>query len=100
MKVTLAQHGGQAASIYLRRAPLVVDAAALDTTKAAELRGLVDAAKAAPVAAATSAKARDQMSYKITIEDAGGETVLSGSDTAMSAEFGKLLSWLRRNPGQ
>ena len=40
------------------------------------------------------------MSYTITIEDDGHETVLSQSDTAMSAEFGKLLAWLQRHPGK
>jgi hypothetical protein len=40
------------------------------------------------------------MSYTITIEDDGRQTVLSQSDTAMSADFGKLLAWLRRHPGK
>ena len=39
------------------------------------------------------------MSYTITIED-GRKTVLSQSDTAMSAEFGRLLAWLQRYPGK
>ena len=34
----------------------------------------------------------------ITIEDDGRQTVLSQSDTAMSADFGKLLAWLQRHP--
>jgi hypothetical protein len=38
------------------------------------------------------------MSYTITIEDDGHQTVLSQSDTAMSADFGKLLAWLQRHP--
>jgi hypothetical protein len=38
------------------------------------------------------------MSYTITIDDDGRETVLSQSDTTMSADFGKLLTWLRRHP--
>ncbi len=37
------------------------------------------------------------MSYSIAIDDGGRETVLSQSDTAMSAEFGRLLAWLQRN---
>jgi hypothetical protein len=40
------------------------------------------------------------MSYTITIEDDGQQTVLSQSDTAMSAEFGKLLAWLQHHPGK
>jgi hypothetical protein len=99
MKVTLAQHGGQAAGINLRRAPLIVDAAALDESRASELKGLAAAAISA-AAPARSGRARDEMSYTITIEDHGRQTVLSQSDTAMSAEFGKLLAWLQRHPGK
>ena len=40
------------------------------------------------------------MSYTITIEDQGRKTVLSQSDTTMSAEFGKLLAWLQRHPAK
>jgi emfourin len=97
MKVTLVQHGGLAAGINLQRPPQVVDAAALDGAEAAELRALADAATAAPAATTPGGKARDEQSYVITIEDQGRETVLSQSDTTMSAEFGKLLAWLRRH---
>ena len=98
MKVILAQHGGQAAGIHLNRPPKVVDSAALDEPKAAELTGLVAAATSAPSSAASLGRARDEMSYTITIQDQGGETVLSQSDTTMSAEFAKLLAWLQRYP--
>jgi len=98
MKVILAQHGGQAAGIHLNRPPKVVDSAALDEPKAAELTGLVAAATSAPSSAASTGRARDEMSYSITIQDQGGETVLSQSDTTMSAEFAKLLAWLQRYP--
>ena len=97
MKITLAQHGGHAAAINRARPPQVIDSAALDEPKAAELEGLAAAAASAP-ARASSGKARDEMSYTITIEDQGRETVLSQSDTTMSAEFSKLLGWLRRPP--
>jgi hypothetical protein len=97
MKVTLVQRGGLAAGINLQRPPQVVDAATLDGTEAAELKALAAAAMAAPAGATATGKARDEMSYVITIEDQGRETVLSQSDTTMSAEFGKLLAWLRRH---
>jgi len=99
MKVTLSKHGGQAAGINLQRPPLVVDSAALDDSGASELKKLAASAvsAAAPV---RSGRARDEMSYTITIEDDGHQTVLSQSDTAMSADFGKLLAWLRRHPGK
>jgi hypothetical protein len=98
MKIILAQHGGQAAGINLNRPPKVIDSAALDEPKAAELKGLVAAATSAPSSATSSGKARDEMSYTITVQDQGRETVLSQSDTTMSADFAKLLAWLQRYP--
>jgi len=99
MKVTLSRHGGQAAGVYLQRPPQVVDSAALDGSQVSELKRLVAAAVSA-TAPARSGQARDETSYTITIEDDGRQTVLSQSDTAMSADFGKLLAWLRRHPGK
>lgn len=95
MKVSLSKHGGQAAGIYLQRPPQVIDSTALDDAEAAELQRLVASAVAA-AAPVPSGRARDEMSYTITIEDNGHQTVLSQSDTAMSEDFGKLLAWLRR----
>jgi hypothetical protein len=96
MKVSLSKHGGQAAGIYLQRPPQVVDSAALDDAEASELKRLAASAVSA-AAPAHSGRARDEMSYTITIEDNGHQTVLSQSDTAMSDDFGKLLAWLRRH---
>jgi hypothetical protein len=96
MKVTLVQRGGLAAGINLKRPPQVVDAATLDGTEAVELKTLADAAIAAPAGTITG-KARDEISYVITIEDQGRETILSQSDTTMSAAFGMLLAWLQRH---
>jgi emfourin len=97
MKISLAQHGGQAAALRLNSPPQTIDSAALDPSQAAELKGLVTAAASSPLATRFG-KARDEMSYTITIHDDGRETVLSQSDTAMSADFGNLLTWLRRHP--
>ena|SRR5215471_17148654 len=99
MKVTLATHGGHAAGIYLQRTPKVIDCDALDERSAAELRGLAAAASSAPPGATAGRKAPDEMSYTITIEDDGRKTVLSQSDTTMSAEFGQLLAWMQRHSG-
>jgi len=77
----------------------VVDSAALDDAEASELERLAASAVSA-AAPAHSGRTRDEMSYTITIEDDGSQTVLSQSDTAMSADFGKLLAWLRRHPGK
>jgi hypothetical protein len=96
MRVTLAQHGGQAAAINLRRPPRVVDTATLTADDAAELARLVAAAAAAPPAGAAPGKARDAMSYTITVESDGQRTVLAQSDTNMSAAFANLLAWLQR----
>jgi hypothetical protein len=95
MKVTFSQHGGQAAGIYLQRAPLVLDTAVLDEAEAAELKELVAAAASVPPRASNPGRVRDEMSYKITIQDDGHETLLSQTDTTMSAQFGRLLAWLR-----
>jgi hypothetical protein len=99
MKVKLSKHGGQAAGINLQRPPLVVDSAALDDAGSSELKKLVQSAVSA-AAPPRSGRARDEMSYTITVDDDGHQTVLSQSDTAMSDEFGKLLDWLQRHPGR
>jgi hypothetical protein len=99
MKVSLSRHGGQAAGIYLQRPPQVVDSTALDDAEASELKRLASSAASA-AAPARSGRARDETSYTITIEDNGHQTVLSQSDTAMSDDFGKLLSWLQRHAGK
>lgn len=99
MKVTLAKHGGLAAAINYRLPPQVVDADALTEPVAVELAQLVAAATAARAPAeARSGRARDEMSYTITVEDGGHQVVLTGSDTTMSQEFGALLSWLEQRP--
>jgi hypothetical protein len=100
MKVNLAKHGGLAAAI--RRPPVTVDSSALPENKAAELARLVAAAKAELQAAeaveAGPGRARDAMSYTITLQDDGGEsTTLRASDTSMSPPFSALLEWLDRN---
>jgi hypothetical protein len=37
------------------------------------------------------------MSYTITVEDSGQETVLQQSDTNMSPAFSALLEWLEQH---
>ncbi len=96
MKVTLAEHGGLAAGV--RRLPRVVEADALPKAAAAELTRLVADAKAASgVQQDGPGRARDAMSYTITIEDGGGPTVLRQSDMTMSPAFAALLTWLKRH---
>jgi hypothetical protein len=94
MKVTLATHGGLAAGI--RRQPHIVDSVALPEPSAQELGRLVAALKATPaVEEETPGRARDAMSYTITIEENGGEPlVLRQSDITMSSAFSALLQWI------
>ena len=99
MRVTLATHGGQAAGIYLGRPPRVVDSNTLPEPAAEELSRLVASAKAADVSGASQERARDAMSYTITVEDRGRSTVLAQSDATMSREFAELLTWLQQHTG-
>ena len=97
MKITLVQHGGLAAGI--RRKPQVLDAHALPTEAAGELGKLVAVAKAEPRPEENEpGRARDAMSYTITVEDGGEPTLLRGSDTNMSPAFAALLDWVEKYP--
>jgi hypothetical protein len=97
MKVTLSTHGGLAAGV--RRLPLIVESSTLPKGAAAELAQLVAAVKAAPsVKEERPGRARDAMSYTITLEEDSGErSVINQSDTAMSPSFAALLEWLDRH---
>ena len=97
MRVTLATHGGQAAGINLRLPPRVVDSATLPEPAAKNLSQLVAAAKSVEVSAASDQRARDAMSYTITVEDSGRSTVLTQSDVTMTREFAELLAWLQEH---
>ncbi|AWM36727.1 hypothetical protein GobsT_54270 [Gemmata obscuriglobus] len=95
MKVTLAKHGGLAAGI--RRPPQVVDTDALPAPLAEELARLVAAAVAAGTPPGERpGRARDAMSYTLTVEG-DGRTALTQSDTAMTPAFAALLAWLEQH---
>jgi hypothetical protein len=95
MKVTLTTHGGLAAG--MRRPSRIVDSSALPEPAAAELARLVAAVKAAPaVKEDRSERARDAMTYTITVEEDGHSVVLRQSDTAISPAFAALLTWLEQ----
>jgi hypothetical protein len=96
MKVTLATHGGLAAAINIRLPPRVVDTETLPGPAAAELSRLVAAAKAVNASPAGDERARDAMSYTITVEERGQSTTLAQSDVTMSAQFAALLNWLQQ----
>lgn len=101
MRVTLAAHGGLAAAINCRLPPRVVDTGTLTEPAAAELAQLVAAATDARAPTdARSGRARDEMSYTITVDDGGHQVVLAESDTTMSQEFGELLSWLEQRSAE
>ncbi|GGW16135.1 hypothetical protein GCM10018980_17510 [Streptomyces capoamus] len=98
MKVSLARHGGQAAAIRLQQPPEVVDTDTLPRSAATELTRLVAAATAsAPAVSDRPGRARDAMSYTITVQDDGVTTDLTQSDTTMSPEFAALLDWLDKH---
>ncbi|MFJ4526376.1 protealysin inhibitor emfourin [Streptomyces sp. NPDC088810] len=99
MKVSLARHGGQAAAIRLRQPPDVVDTDTLPQPAAAELTRLVAAALPAG-GEDRPGRARDAMSYTITVENNGHTTDLTQSDTTMSPPFAALLNWLQNHFAQ
>jgi hypothetical protein len=94
MKITLAKYGGFAAGIF--RPPSIVESSTLSATDAAELSRLIVALKTAPIARGEEpGKARDAMSYTITIEETSGETtVITQSDINMSPFFANLMQWI------
>jgi hypothetical protein len=95
MKITLAKHGGLAAGI--RQLPRVVNSSALPEKAVAELAGLIAAAKAEPPPVDDKpGRARDAMSYTITVEEAetGEPIVLRESDAGMTSSFAALLDWI------
>ncbi|GAA3503840.1 hypothetical protein GCM10019016_109520 [Streptomyces prasinosporus] len=96
MKVTLAAHGGQAAAVLLRLPPRVLDTDTLPEDAAAELARLVAAAVPAAEGGGPG-RARDAMSYTITVEEGGRPTVLTQSDASMSPAFAALLGWLEEH---
>ncbi|MCC3773738.1 protealysin inhibitor emfourin [Streptomyces sp. UNOB3_S3] len=107
MKVTLATHGGQAAAIHLRLPPKALDTDALPRSAAEELARLVAAAIPTTEEATEEAakekrpsRARDAMSYTITVEDKGRSTDLTQSDADMSPAFAALLGWLEKHFAQ
>jgi hypothetical protein len=97
MKVTLATHGGQAAAINLRLPRRVVDTETPPEPAAAELARLVAAATAVKASPAGGERARDAMSYTVTVEDRGRSTVLAQSDVTMTRQFAALLAWLEEH---
>jgi hypothetical protein len=98
VKVILTKHGGFAAGI--RRRPQVLDSGTLAEIESRELSGLAAALKATrPVENEGPGRARDAMSYTITLEEGERSDVFLQSDTNMSPEFNDLLLWLeRRSP--
>ncbi|MEV4190125.1 protealysin inhibitor emfourin [Streptomyces toxytricini] len=93
MRVSLAVRGGLAATTH-RGPPEVVDTADLPAAEAAELARLVAALTPGPRSDGPG-RARDAVSYTITVEDGGRSTASTQSDAAMSPSFAALLAWLR-----
>ncbi|MEY2242283.1 protealysin inhibitor emfourin [Streptomyces sp. BF23-18] len=94
MRVTWEAQGGQAAAIRLGLPPKVLDTDALPESAAGELNRLVAAVEAGHD---RPSRARDAMSYTITVEDGGRSTALTQSEAAMSPAFAALLGWLEKH---
>ncbi|WP_327180754.1 protealysin inhibitor emfourin [Streptomyces sp. NBC_01334] len=97
--MSLETYGGLAAATNLRRPPEVLDTDALPETAAAELAQLLAAAASMPQGD-QAGRARDAMSYTITVDDGDRVTVLEQSDAAMTPAFAALLTWLKRRFAQ
>ena len=93
MKLSLATHGGLAAG--MRRPVQTVDTDKLPAAAAREVTAAVAAARASP-GGADSAKARDAMSYVVTVEEDGASTELRQSDATLSPEFDALMACLEK----
>ncbi|MFI1991736.1 protealysin inhibitor emfourin [Actinoplanes sp. NPDC020271] len=96
MRVSLTTHGGLAAPIVRRLPPRVLDTDRLPDTDARELRRLVAAATENPGGARPGSRARDVMTYTITVDDGPHSVTLTSADTSMSPAFGALLTWVER----
>lgn len=97
MKVSLAKHGGQVAGILLGRPPRTLDTSMLPSTAAEEISRLIEAATAASSANEDGpGRARDAISYTITVEEGGRQTILKCSDANMSHDLADLLALLER----
>ncbi|MET7682329.1 protealysin inhibitor emfourin [Streptomyces sp. NPDC005423] len=99
MKVTWETYGGQAAAVRLGLPPQSLNSDALPEDSAEELDRLV--AAAVPEAEEKRpSRARDAMSYTITVEDGGRSTAVTRSDATMTPAFAALLSWLEQHAAQ
>ncbi|MET9894348.1 protealysin inhibitor emfourin [Streptomyces sp. NPDC006465] len=99
MKVTWETYGGQAAAIRLGLPPKVLDTDALPEDMARELDRLV-AAALSEAEEKRPDRARDVMSYTVTVEDGGHSTALTRSDVTMTPAFAALLGWLEKHAAQ
>ena len=96
MKISLATSGGQAAGVYLRKPPLVLEVEKLAAAEKAELlRRLAAAAAEAKSHVAREARGADLMSYTISVDDGDRSFVLKRSDSGMQGGFASLLDWLQ-----
>lgn len=96
MKVSLATSGGQAAAVFLRKPPRVIDAESLPAARKAELVGLLAAAAAeAKSHVAKETRGADLMTYTVGVEDGDKSYELKQSDAAMPHAFAALLDWLQ-----
>ncbi|MFE1292223.1 protealysin inhibitor emfourin [Streptomyces sp. NPDC058751] len=99
MKVTWEVHGGQAAAVRLGLPPKALDSDTLPENAAGELERLV-AAAVPETEEERPSRARDAMSYTITVEDGGRSTAPTRSDATMSPAFAALPGRLEEHVAQ
>jgi hypothetical protein len=93
VRVTLKKHGGLAPVVA--GPPCVVDSSQLPEAAAAELKTLTALAQRDVVTDVESpGRARDAMSYTLSIEEDGAETVIRQSDLTMTSRFARLINWI------
>lgn len=92
MRISLQTYGGIAGGMRLPGRS--IDLAPLGGDAARKAEDLVAKAARAQAHVGPSAIRPDEMSYAITVEEAGAVTVINANETSMTIEFAELLDWL------
>lgn len=94
MKITLKQHGGLAAVV--RKAPLTLDTNELDEQSRDEVNALARQV-AAKDASGSPPPRPDEIGYTLTIEDDDALQEARSMESASTAAFSKLVSFVKEN---
>ncbi len=95
MKITLSEEGGWSAGVG--PTSKTIDLGLLDPHHSQAgillVEKLMNVCSESP---AKSSRARDDMTFAITIEENGKTKLFSANSTALSPEFGELLGWIKQ----